>query len=294
MRPDVSQALLAILFVIWNFNSSVLAADLVVRHLPSQGEKDLRNNYYIALLSLALEKTQEQYGAFRLDTIDDRMLPRRALEGLIKNELVDVIWSMTSLKKEALLRPIRIPLYKGLLGYRVLLIREQDQEKFRKIEHFNELKSLVAGQGRDWSDVSILQANGLSVATSAHYEGLFDMLRAGRFDYFPRGISEVWSEIRSKQTEGLVVEDSILLKYTAPMYFFVNNSNSSLAERIEKGLRLAISDGAFDKAFHKETGNKILFDLPAIKSRKFFNLSNPTLPDKTPVNDLQLWYSLEK
>jgi hypothetical protein len=294
MLSIASSKLIVITFVILSISSAALATELIVRHLPPQGEKDLRNNYYITLLNLALEKTQAQYGAFRLAAIDDGMLPRRALEGLTRNELVDVVWSMTSSKKELILRPIRIPLYKGLLGYRVFLIRKQDREKFSKIEYFDELKSLVAGQGRDWADVSILEANGLSVATSAHYEGLFEMLRAGRFDYFPRGISEVWSEIASKQTKSLVVEDSILLKYTAPMYFFVNNSNFSLAARIEKGLRLAIDDGSFDQAFRKEAGNMDLFHLSNIKKRKVFNLSNPTLPDKTPVNDFQLWYSLEK
>ena len=149
---------------------------------------------------------------------------------------------------------------------------------------------MVAGQGLDWPDVSILRANGLTVTVGASYDGLFDMLNAGRFDYFPRGMNEPWTEVKAHKEKGFIVEEQLLLKYPAPTYFFVHKDNVALANRINEGLLLAIEDGSFDTIFYGHPANKGIFKLTNIKSRKVFDLKNPLLPTKTPLDDHRLWH----
>ena len=62
--------------------------------------------------------------------------------------------------------PIRIPLFKGLFGYRVLLIRKQEQARFDQINTQQDLAKFLGGQGTHWPDTLILQANGLRVTTA--------------------------------------------------------------------------------------------------------------------------------
>ncbi|PWF48254.1 hypothetical protein C7C56_012785 [Massilia glaciei] len=101
--------------------------------------------------------------------------------------------------------------------------------------------------GTQWSDAAIMRSNGYTVTTSLHYDALFPMLALNRFDYFPRGLYEVWNEAEVHRDEGLRIEKNIMLYYPAPFYFFVNKKDVALAERIERGLKMAQEDGSFDR-----------------------------------------------
>jgi len=290
IRISVTRHAVMFILFIFGLNSVVMADSMLIRHIRPEGKLDKRNDYYIALLTLALEKTEAKYGRFRLEMNENSMLQARALLSVANKQLVDVVWSMTSKEREDALLPIRIPLLKGLLGYRVFIIREQDKGRFKRVQTLADLSLLVAGQGLDWPDVSILRANGLTVAVGASYDGLFDMLNAGRFDYFPRGMNELWAEVKAHEGKGFIVEERLLLKYPAPAYFFVHKDNVTLANRINEGLLLAIEDGSFDTIFYEHPTNKGVFKLTDIKNRKVFNLRNPLLPTETPLDDHRLWY----
>lgn len=87
------------------------------------------------------------------------------------------------------------------------------------------------------------------MVSAAQSNLLIDMLASKRFDYFPRGLHEVYSEQKIAAEKNIVVEDSIMLHYPVPIYFFVNKNNVALANRIERGLRIAMQDGSFDELF---------------------------------------------
>lgn len=271
----------------------VSAAELVVRHIRPESENDQRQHYYIALLRLALGKTQASDGSFRLAMKNETMSQARAMKQLKGNNGIDVVWTMTSLEREKELRPIRIPLLKGLLGHRIFIIRQEDACHFMNIQTFDELKQLKAGQGKDWPDTKILRANGIYVEGCIKYKGLFGMLKYKRFDYFPRGVNEPWDEVKTHRDKNLVVEKTLLLQYPAPIYFFVSKENIKVAQRLETGLRLAIKDGSFDKLFLNHPSNKKIFDLAQIENRKIFKIKNPLLPQKTPIWEKELWYTAQ-
>lgn len=214
----------------------------------------------------------------------------RALAELLNPAgMVNIVWSGTSLQKEKDYRALRIPLRKGILGYRVALIAKDRQTDIDRIRNLDDLRKASIGQGIGWGDVAIYRANGIGVQT-AGYESLFKMVAANRIDLFPRGINEVFPEHAARQDAipDLAVEKNLLIYYPWPYYFFFNKFDRALPKRIESGIRKMIRDGSFDALFMKYNRASIL--KANLKHRRIIRLKNPTLPKETPLNDASLWF----
>lgn len=249
-------------------------------------EFDQRSQYPIQLLTLALEQTGVNYSLRPSDRI---MLQSRALKQLRENREVDVVWSMTDQAREEQLLPIRIPIFKGLIGWRVMLVKTSNLEQFSGLQHLTGLRSLKPIQGSDWPDTKILQSNGFEVITSRDYRSMFTLLEQEQGDFFPRSVVEVWSELDSDDIAAdIAVEPRIGVRYPTAMYFFVNRRNSTLARLIENGLEKAIANGKFDDLFLQI--HDTLLSRAAMQERVFFELDNPLLPAKTPLERQELWY----
>jgi hypothetical protein len=177
------------------------------------------------------------------------------------------------------------------MGYRLLIIRAEDQSWFRRVQTIDQLRELRAGQGHDWPDTEILRANGLAVEATVDYDSLFRMLQLGRFDYLPRAINEPWEELALRSGRGLAVEEGLMLYYPTAEYFFVNRDNVALAERIERGLRRALADGSFDKLFREHPVNANAFGKANVLKRRIIRLDNPLLPPETPFDQAELWWA---
>jgi hypothetical protein len=287
--PEVTmKKVLLVLLLLIPLNS--FADGLTVRYpRPESLNLEIVEQYYVDLLRIALEKTEKSDGPFQVQKSAVSMLKNAAIQSLAKGGGLDVMWLMTNKEREDLLLPVRIPVLKGTLGYRALIIRKKDREKFESIKTLADLRKLTAVQGEVWMDTRILEANGLPVAGVKGYESMFFLISKGKHDYFPRGINEIWKEIELHGSKGLMVEEKIVLHYDSPMYFFVNRSNAALADRINRGLRIAIEDGSFDKHFFNHPLHKETFDKTGLRSRKIFRLDNPYLPEKTPLEDRKLW-----
>lgn len=242
--------------------------------------------YAKGLLRLALSKVP---GSYDLNQSIPNTSEERMVSMLIDNQL-DVVWYATTNDLEERLQPIRICIYRGLLGYRVLMIKTGTQSKFDGIKTLEDLKRVSLGQGRFWADTNVLTANNLNVVKVLKYESLFYMLDGGRFDAFPRGAHEPWSEMQRYPKLALDVEQNLLLSYTNPFYFFVNKSNTKLAADIERGLRIAIEDGSFNEYFLNDPTVKDVMAKANLNNRTLIRLENPGLPPKTPVDDKSLWF----
>lgn len=266
---------------------SVEAAKFSVVYSREIPEADSRLEYPVRLLELALKKSRLDY--------DIRAYPRPMPQGAALNRLasgtgINVVWSMTSKDREDQLLPIRIPIDKGLFGYRIAFVREQHKGIISGVKGLEDLRAFSAGQGHDWPDTDILQGNGLRVTTSTTYEGLFAMLQAGRFDYFPRSILEIWDEAAQARNQQLVVEEKVLLHYPTAIYFFVNKKDTVLAKAIETGLHKAMADGSFDALFYERFGG--IIKRANLRGRVAIALSNPLLPAATPLSRKALWLDL--
>lgn len=249
-------------------------------------EFDRRSSYPIRLLSLALDQTGVKYNLTASDRI---LLQSKALTMLADNREINVAWSMTDTNREALLLPIRIPIFKGLIGWRIFLVRDDSRGRFAAVSQLDQLRQFKTIQGHDWPDTKILQANGFDVATSKEYPALFSMLEQSRGDLFPRSVVEIWSELSSDHMPANVnVETGLGIRYPTAMYFFVNKRNATLGRLIENGLEKAIANGSFDELFMQVHAGAI--NRAKMRERQFFELSNPLLPEQTPINRPELWY----
>lgn len=211
----------------------------------------------------------------------------RALQELGRQARLDVLWTMTSIEREQQAQPIRVPIFKGLYGWRLLLASPEIAARLRDVRTLEELRRFSLVQGLEWPDTGILQGNGLNVVVSPSYDAMFKQLRLGRADAFPRAVEEVWWELE-RYGQGLTVVPDICLHYPAAVYYFVAPEEAELAAAIERGLLRMRASGAFDKLFMEHLGQ----DLARAKlgSRRIIELSNPLLPPQTPLHRPELWY----
>ena len=253
----------------------------VIKVIKPESDSDIRQLYYLKILKLSLEKTKIKYGDYKIENAVSGLQFRTANLLADGSPLVDVMWTMTNIDREKIMLPVRIPLLKGLMGYRILIINKKDTEKFLAINRVEELKKMRALQGHDWPDTDILLANGFQVEKSTYYDGMSKMINSGRADYFPRAINEPFDEIKKREKLNLTIEKKIRLYYFAPIYFFVNVNKPELRDRIEKGLEIAIADGSFDKIFYSEKSIKDIIENINNDKIKLFKLENPFLTEET-------------
>lgn len=262
----------------------VLAADIVIRYPRPESNPDERSRYPLRLLELALARSERDY---RIEISPLRMQQGRALLQLEKNEGIDILSTMTSTDREARLQAIRIPIDKGLIGWRLLLVEKARVGQMAQLHTPAELKPYSAGQGSDWPDTAILRANGLTVYGTSSYESLFSMLESGRIDYFPRSVTEIWSEL-NVHSKLLAVEPGIVLRYPTAIYFFVRKEDSVLAADVTAGLEKMIADGSFEKVFQEFFGDTIR--RAGLRERHVIELKNPLMPDTMPLARKNLWF----
>jgi hypothetical protein len=185
----------------------------------------IQQQWQFNLLKEALRRSGQSYQVEQMST---QMNQKRKVEEALAGT-VDVFWSMTSKELEETVLPVRIPLFKGLLGNRLLIIRKTDEARFANVKTQVDFKQLKAGQNRYWPDASILEANGLPVVTSYQYTNLYPMLEGGRFDYLALGAQEIGDELASHPDPALKIDSHILLQYRSPAYFFVSPKRPELA-----------------------------------------------------------------
>lgn len=256
--------------------------------IPSVAGLDERD-YFPRLLRLVLEasKAPDETIVIRFSGVTASQA--RWIAEVQKSQSNRVIWTVTSKEREAVLRPIRVPLFKGLLGYRQLVIRREDAAIFNALHSKAELAQLVAGQGSHWPDTDILKANQMPVIEGMTKENLYKMLVAKRFDYFPRGITEIAEETELIRKNNLMVAPHLLMFYPQPMYFFVNNQNTELARRLEEGIKLLVSNGEFDRLLEDfPNAQQALRELQR-RDWSLIRLENPDLPEETPLRDKRFW-----
>lgn len=251
-----------------------------------QALSDPQQAYVTALLQRALARSGHAYALRRSEL---RMVQTRAMQEIATaSGSVDVVWAMTSRAREAHLLPVRIPIDRGLIGWRVALIQARQPQLLRDVRSIAALARLSAGQMRDWPGCAILQANGLRLDTSSTYEGLFQQLAAGRIDYFPRSVIEAQSELASHAQLPLALDAHLVIRYPAALYFFVGKHRPELARHIEIGLETMLADGSFAQLFQQHFGR--LADSLQLPRRHVLELVNPDLPEATPLARKALWY----
>lgn len=265
-------------------NSLASAGKVVTlpRHILNQ---DPQLAYVAELVRLAYSKLGESI-QLRFALLE--MQQSRSLAELMTSQSsFDVMWSVTNQEREQSgLRVIRVPIDRGLMGWRLLIVRAADLPRWQAVKALADMRRFIAGQGHDWPDTAILKANNLPVVTSTDYAALFRMLKVGRFDYFPRSIMEADSELAGRRHPELAIVPNLMISYPAAAYLFVSPSKEELASDLERGLQAAAADGSFQRLFRQYFGD--LIDAHPVRDGRVFMLQNPLLPPEAAADRLHL------
>jgi len=261
-------------------------------HHPPESARDVRYLYQWEVLRTALEKTHAKWGPYRLVAGEVMTERRQAYELRNATGNLTVMYLGTTPEFERELVPVRIPVDRSLGGYCVFLVRAGEQARFDAVRTLDDLRQFTYGLGLGWIDVEILRASGFKVVTGSSYDGLFEMLVNRRFDVFLRGAVEILDEYEQRREElrDIRIEDSLLLYYPLPMYFWFAKTpeGQRLAQRAEAGLRLMLADGSYDEIFDRYQRAKI--ERLHLKTRKAYRIDNPFLGPETPLADRRLWF----
>lgn len=270
------------------------ATTMTYSHVRPESDSDARAQLAWDVLRVALERTRMSYGDYSIVTSRIEEPQRRLLRH------ADTGWQSVNISLLPVpagteahnLVPVRIPVYGGLWGYRVLLIRAGEQARFDQIRSLADLRMMTIGQAEFWADVAILKSAGFNVKLGASYDGLFKMLRTGRFDAMSRSVIEVLDELKAHKD--LAVERNLLLHYPMPEYFWFSDDPSGrrLAARVNVGLLSMVADGSLRRMV-KSRFAKTESELD-LKHRHVIELPNPLLGGADQVSDPALWYNLDK
>lgn len=262
-----------------------IAGETSIRYFPAGPIYE----YRWKLLELALSHTSAAGETFRLLPYAEDITQNRGMQ-LLQSGSIDVIALGTNVERESRMLPIKIDILRGIVGFRVFVIRAADQARIARMDEQTLRQQLTFGLNSQWADLPIMRANGLTVETSSNYENLFGMLAAGRFDAFPRGLNEAKRELDERQQSypQLAVEQTKALFFPYPVYFWVRKENTALAQRIERGLNASLADGSFRKLFATYHAGEIT--MLAKEKRQVIRLANPILPADTTEPDTRWWW----
>ncbi|MFA9438935.1 hypothetical protein ACDA63_04780 [Uliginosibacterium sp. sgz301328] len=262
---------------------------------PPETGSDQRHLYYWQLLEAALAANRDKYGDYVARPYTAPMtFPRAVAEVESGKGRVNIVARATNLELEKRLLPIPIPLDKGLLGNRLLLIMPDTQARIDRVRTLADLRAFSIGQASTWTDVTVLRSAGLNVVTAEDYEGLFQMLGAHRFDLFSRGVNEIepeWLAHRDK-IKGLTVERGLMLQYPMPRYFFVPRTpeGERMAARIRDGLMRLVATGEFERRY--QAYKKLVLGNVSLAGRRVLRFDNPELSALAPLSEKYWWDDL--
>lgn len=238
-----------------------------------------RRIYETALLQACVNQTNEEYGSMsvRVDNTDYASANDEAnIFNLQADILVTVAGNVKFEDKQKLVIPQ--PLTKGLLGFRLLLVRNESLATFSQIKTANQLQALSIGIPETWADADLYRRNRYKVTEQGKLNDLFLLLKEGFFDYVALGANEI-EEIfthRAAPIGGISIEPSLMFYYAFPLVFYIHPNKPDLAQRIAKGLNQIIANGQFDMLFMHYHGDVV--QRLNLANRQMFTLTNPRLP----------------
>lgn len=278
------------LIILLSYNALASSPDIALQVtypevVPGSSENQANTQYLESLLKLALHKSGYKVN---MRGVSVGSVSERRSHNYLRAKRYNVHWLMSSPLHEKELIPIKVPLFKGLIGWRIFFIRKGDEKQFETLEGLEQLKQLLAGVAHDWPDKGIMQRIGFNVMPMYSNQGRFDFLNRGRSDYISRSMIEIWNEEPEAVQSKVVVEKTLALHYPAAYYFFVSPGEDELASAIRMGLYTAINDGDFELLFKERFMKDIIKS--DIKRRRVFEIENRLFIKSNELQNNELWF----
>ncbi len=184
------------------------------------------------------------------------------------------------MEKQGAVKAIRIPLERGLLGYRICLVKESRRDILKDVASPEDLRKFVVGQGTGWSDADIYTKLGIRVVAAPFGNTSHPLLAlsSGHFDILPLGVSEYERFLRQFTAHGgagIVADRHLLIRYPWYRYIWVSMTapnGALLWEALDKGLARIVADGTFEKIYEKYRGKT---GIPSLAGRRIIDLPSP-------------------
>ncbi|WP_059364941.1 MULTISPECIES: transporter substrate-binding domain-containing protein [unclassified Pseudoalteromonas] len=241
------------------------------------------NDYIAELFVLVLDKSGQKFNCI---PVKDLPSQKRTILLLGKDKSLDLFWTVTNVKREEQALAVKIPLDRGLLGYRIPLINKRTPDLFKNKQNTIDIRKVHFGLRFDWPDLEIFKQNELSILSFSSHSQANNLLKSGRIDAIPDGLLEVGSY---KLQPELTYDKHVVLYYPSAVYFFVAKENQVLHDALEKGLNLSLKDGSWQKLFDKHFSHVI--ENVNLAKRTLIRLDNPTLPRTAPIDISEYWYN---
>lgn len=241
------------------------------------------SDYIAELVVLALDKSGVSY---RCEAVNNVPSQTRAIRLLGKENGLDLSWHVTNYDLEEQAKAVLIPIDKGLLGYRIAVIRSETPDLFAKIHSRYDMRNINFGLGFDWADLAVFSDNGIKTTQISDNSQQFNMLSLGRFDALPLSVLEL---NETKLAAGTMLDEHVVIRYPSATYFFVAKENKALHSALTNGLKRAAIDGSWQQLFDKHFKTHIL--AAHLAKRRIIELENDTLPRTAPLDEAIYWYS---
>lgn len=271
--------------------SPLASAMDIVKLLAPQAGFDKKEAHKDAVIKRALEITRPEYGSYIIEKTNKSAVTGRALKMMQDGDLVNLCFRIANEEWHKNAIPIKIPIRFGVNSYRLLMVNKNDLGNFSKIQTLEQLKKIPVGLGRDWSISKVFRENNFHTIESSSFEGTFLMLQHQRFGYIPRGINEVFEELRMRKDTltNVIVEPKLALEIKLATYIYVSSTQPDLAKRIEAGLKLMLTNGELRQLFD----DYYLEDIQHanMHNRRIIKIDNPLFVDKELLDNPIYWLS---
>ncbi len=230
-------------------------ADIITLHMPVLDESPEQHYFFHELITEALENDGH---SVKLVT---EKLPQLRIKSYLDKGEISIYWMLESEERNNTYIPVSVALTNGLIGKRILFIREKDQyiyDRIRSLDDFRNLKA-VGYMGMKWFDVKVWQANNLRYQeVSGNWKKIYQMISHSREPcYFSRGLNEIIAE--SSLYPEMAVEKKLVLIYDRDYLFYLSkegiNAGAVYKNVITGALEKARDSGLIDKLVQKYWGD---------------------------------------
>lgn len=264
---------------------SALAEPLVVKYIGNN--LGVNENYYLDVLDMAMKATEPKFGSYRLDFSREDLSSDRKRELLVAGERVNVDrlvgFHRPKGPKGALLF-VDVPLLRGMMGYRIPLIKRGSQNRFDAVENLQGLQKFSLGMGKGWEG-PIYQSKGFNLYEPISFELLLKMLAGGRYDFVPLAAIEIEDSYKIDGNElKIEPERNLLIHLPMPNYFYVSPHEPLLATRLRVGLRKMEADGQLQMIFDKYFSERL--KALNLSKRRIIEIPNPDDDGSVSATDL--------
>lgn len=271
------------------FINNSYAIDIVKANI-GESTLDKRIDFKSTILKTALDITEEEFGEYRIEVHNYYMNAKRGFMELAVGKTINVYFSITQAKWEEQAVAIRIPVRRGLVSYRLLIINKKNEKEFSTIDTLEELKEKRAGLNDGWTTYPIMEDQNFNIVDVDDYDGMFNMLSVNRFDYLLRGVNEIFEEVdqRSEYNSDLMIEPNLAIYIPSITYVFVSKREPRIARRLQRGLELMSINGDIKRIFNTFYADALR--KAELDKRKILYIKNPNLPASVPLDEDDLWF----